>query len=220
MPKMYSTLGHYVHSLWLTFYIKTQLVSTRMQVWSLAYLSGLRICHCHKLWHRSQMMQLGSGVAVVWADSCSSHSTPILWTSCATSAARKRKEKKKKKRNTCLVQIGINCNDPCHSPSPLPRGYFLSIYSVPSLLSTEVPLHRWGNWGTEKLNNLPKVTQVVSDKADRMEPVCVLKAGRRQGSEKLWCYRWISKSVCFSNWGEGMVVQRIMSKFSIDDSNY
>ena len=35
----------------------------RMRVRSLALLSGLRICHCQKLWHKSQR-QLGSGVAV------------------------------------------------------------------------------------------------------------------------------------------------------------
>ena len=39
------------------------LVSMRMQVPSLAPLSGLRIWHCYELWRRSQM-QLGSHVAV------------------------------------------------------------------------------------------------------------------------------------------------------------
>ena len=42
------------------------IVSMRMQVQSLALLSGLRIQRCHKLWYRSQM-QLGFGVAVVVA---------------------------------------------------------------------------------------------------------------------------------------------------------
>ena len=54
-------------------------VSLRTRVQSLASISGLRIWHCHKLWHRS-WMRLGSGiaVAVVSAGSCSSDSTPSL----------------------------------------------------------------------------------------------------------------------------------------------
>ena len=39
----------------------------RMQVWSLASLSGSRIWHCSELWCRSQM-QLGSGVAMAVAE--------------------------------------------------------------------------------------------------------------------------------------------------------
>ena len=31
------------------------MMSVRMQIQSLALLSGLRILYCHKLWHRSQM---------------------------------------------------------------------------------------------------------------------------------------------------------------------
>ena len=42
---------------------KPYLVSMRMQVQSLAFLSGLRIWCCRKLRHSSQL-QLGSGVAV------------------------------------------------------------------------------------------------------------------------------------------------------------
>ena len=42
---------------------QAQLASTRMQVRSLASLSGLRIQRCYELWCRSQM-QLRSGVAV------------------------------------------------------------------------------------------------------------------------------------------------------------
>ena len=40
--------------------------SMRMQVWSLASLSGLRIGHCRELWWRLQM-HLGSGIAVAVA---------------------------------------------------------------------------------------------------------------------------------------------------------
>ena len=48
--------------LWLS-RLRTQLVSVRMQVGSLALLRGLRIWHCRRLWGRSQLC-LGSGVAV------------------------------------------------------------------------------------------------------------------------------------------------------------
>ena len=43
--------------------LRIQLVSMKIQVRSLASLSGLRIRHCHELWCKSQM-RLGSGVAV------------------------------------------------------------------------------------------------------------------------------------------------------------
>ena len=45
---------------------RIQLASTRMQVWSLASLSGLRIQRCRELWCRLQM-QLGSRLAVALA---------------------------------------------------------------------------------------------------------------------------------------------------------
>ena len=62
--------------LWLSG-LRTQLVAMRMQVQSLASLSGLRVWHCHKLQRRSQMLLRSSiAVAVVQAGSCSSNSTP------------------------------------------------------------------------------------------------------------------------------------------------
>ena len=76
----------------------------RTQVRSLALLSVLRIQHCHELWCRLQM-QLGSGVAVavVYAGSYSSDSTPSMGTSIchrcspkAAGVALKRQKKKKK----------------------------------------------------------------------------------------------------------------------------
>ena len=56
--------------------------SVRTRVWSLALPTGLRIQHCSKLRHRSQI-QLGSGiaVAVVKAGSYCSDSSPSLGTS-------------------------------------------------------------------------------------------------------------------------------------------
>ena len=48
--------------LWLTG-LRTQMVSVRRQVQFLASLSGLRIWHCHKLWHRSKIQHYcGCGI--------------------------------------------------------------------------------------------------------------------------------------------------------------
>ena len=60
--------------LWLSSF-RTQLVSMRTRVQSLASLSGLRILRCLKLCHRL-WMQLGSGVPVALA-----YLTPNLKTS-------------------------------------------------------------------------------------------------------------------------------------------
>ena len=50
-----------------------QLEATRLQVQSLASLSGLRIWCCYDLWCRLQMwLRTGATVAVVQAGSCSS----------------------------------------------------------------------------------------------------------------------------------------------------
>ena len=74
----------------------THLVYTRIWVWSLASLSGLRIWCCHKLWHRLQT-QLGSGgaVAAAQASNCSSDSTPSLETSICHHCSPKRQKNKK-----------------------------------------------------------------------------------------------------------------------------
>ena len=79
--------------------VKNLTVSMRMQVQSLALLSGLRIQHCPKLQCRSQMW-LESGVAAVVASvgNCSwlqkFLAQELLY---ATSVTRKKKKKKKKK---------------------------------------------------------------------------------------------------------------------------
>ena len=61
---------------------RIQLGTMRLHVQSLALLSGLKIRCCPELWCRSQMW-LGSGVAVavVYAGSYNSNSTPSLGTS-------------------------------------------------------------------------------------------------------------------------------------------
>ena len=79
---------------------RTRLASMRMQVRSLALLSGLRIWSCHKLW-RSSQTRLGSCVAmaVMQAGSCSSDLTPSRGTSiCCGCRPKKTKKKKKKSR--------------------------------------------------------------------------------------------------------------------------
>ena len=67
----------------------------RMQVPSLASLRGLRIWHCHELWYRMQT-QLGSGIAVAVASSCSSNSTPHLGTSICHRCSPKRQTDRQK----------------------------------------------------------------------------------------------------------------------------
>ena len=85
--------------LWLSS-LRTQLVSMRAKVQSLASLSGLIWC-CHELWCRSQT-QLRPCVAVAQAGSWSSNLTPSLGASiclkCSLKKAKKKKKKKKKKR--------------------------------------------------------------------------------------------------------------------------
>ena len=64
----------------------------RMHVQSLASLSGLRIWCCHEQWCRLQMwLRSRIVVAVAWAGSCSSDSTPSLGTSiCCRRGPKKR----------------------------------------------------------------------------------------------------------------------------------
>ena len=90
--------------MWLS-KLGARLVSMKIQVQSLASLSGLRIQHGHKLRCRSQT-QLTSGVAVamVWAGSCRSDFTLIFpWElSYAVGAVVKRKKEKRKERNVAV----------------------------------------------------------------------------------------------------------------------
>ena len=77
--------------------LRTQLLSTKMQVRSPTSLSGLRIQHCLELWDRSQTW-LGSQVtvAVVLASSYSSDWTPSLGPSiCCGSSSKKTKKRKR-----------------------------------------------------------------------------------------------------------------------------
>ena len=77
-----------------------------MWVRSLARLSGLRIQRCYKLQCRSQTW-LGSGVAVavVWASSYRSHSTPSLGTSICRRCGPKRKKQNKQTNKVRLLGL-------------------------------------------------------------------------------------------------------------------
>ena len=73
----------------------------QIQLGAMASLSGLRIQHCPELKCRSQM-QLGSGVAVAVAGSCSSNLTPSLATSIWRGYSPKKQKKKKINSMLCL----------------------------------------------------------------------------------------------------------------------
>ena len=82
----------------------------RTRVRALASLSGLRIRHCRELRCRS-LTQLGSrvAVAVAWAGSRSSNSTPSLGTFiCHTCSLKKAKKKKNKNKNKNWFNYSIN----------------------------------------------------------------------------------------------------------------
>ena len=92
----------------------------RMQVWSLALLSTLKIWCCRELWHRSQMRLrscVDVAVAVAVAGSYSSDVTPSLGASiCCGCGTKKKKDKKKKKEKKWLRSWRLSnrtwlCND-------------------------------------------------------------------------------------------------------------
>ena len=95
--------------------LRTQLVSMRMWVRSLASLSGVRIWCCHKLQGRSRMRlrsPAAIAVAVVQAGGCSSDWTPSPGTPICPKCSSKKKKRKKRKFSR-------------HSPSPvLPKKIF------------------------------------------------------------------------------------------------
>ena len=86
---------------------RIRLGTTRLQVRSLASLSGLRIQRCRELWCRWQM-HLGSciAVALVQAGSCTSHSTPGLGTSICRRGGPK---KQKKLKFNVKVSASLEC---------------------------------------------------------------------------------------------------------------
>ena len=96
------------------------LVSMRTRVQSLVPLSGWRIRCCRELWYRSQM-QVGSGVAVAMAGSCSFNSTPSLETSICHRYGCKREKKKCALNTWWCGGERLTCNftlSPFHTFSP------------------------------------------------------------------------------------------------------
>ena len=83
---------------------RIRLRTMRLQVRSLASLSGLSIQHCCQLWCRSQA-QLGSciTVALVQAGSCRSHQTRSLGTSICHGCGPKKQKIKKKKEDFSIT---------------------------------------------------------------------------------------------------------------------
>ena len=91
---IYMKVIHKEFPLWLSGN-KTQLVTMRIWVQSLASFSGLRIQSCHELWYRLQMwLRPHIAVAVAQASNCSSDLTPILGTSICYRYGPKKKKKK------------------------------------------------------------------------------------------------------------------------------
>ena len=103
-------------------------VSMRMQVWSLASISGVRIWRCRELWCWSQMW-LGSHVLWPWCrQAATAWIRPLAWESpyavgrdIKWSQKRKEKKRKEKKRNQW---------DFCHEAPDLvcPRWFFVFLF--------------------------------------------------------------------------------------------
>ena len=75
------------------------LVTVRLQVWSLASLSELRIWRCCEVWYTLQTwLRSCIAVVVVWAGSCSSDSTPSLGSFICHGCGPKRQKKKERER--------------------------------------------------------------------------------------------------------------------------
>ena len=92
----------------------------RMQFWSLASLSGLRIqCFCD-LWCRTQMwLGFGIAVAVARAGRCSSYSTPSLGTSTCRGCS-PNKSKKINKNKKGHLDLDVLCLECLQTIDPIP----------------------------------------------------------------------------------------------------
>ena len=111
------------------------LVSMRTQVRSLASLTGLRICHGHELWCRSQT-PLRSGIAVVvaYTRGYSSDSTPSLGASiCHRCGPKTRPKKKKKKKKKKECDRSSQCGTAKSNQHPWGWGFIQSLGSLSGL---------------------------------------------------------------------------------------
>ena len=127
-----------------------------MKVQSLASLSGLRIQHCCKLWHRSQM-QLRSGIAVAVLKTCSVGliHRPRAWELLYAAGAAPPK-KRKRKKSILLLQIRVwrlgkgKRRDYCHLESG--RG----VPAVAQCVKNPTSIH-------EDSGSIPGLTKRVKD---------------------------------------------------------
>ena len=86
--------------------LRTRLVSIRMQVQSLAFLSGLKIGLCLKLWSRLQIwLRSGISVAMAVVRTCCSDSTPSLGTSICHGCSSKKTKTNKQTNKTHYLFI-------------------------------------------------------------------------------------------------------------------
>ena len=78
----------------------------RLQVQSLASISGLRIRHCHELWCSSQTwLRSGAAVALAQAGGYSTDWTPSLGTSTCRGCGPKKKKKKRETDNRRWLSV-------------------------------------------------------------------------------------------------------------------
>ena len=82
----------------------------RIQVQSLASLSGLRIQHCCELWCRSHT-QLGSGIVMLWCrPAATTLIQPLAWEppDAASAALKSKKKKKENKKRKEMLRYGLS----------------------------------------------------------------------------------------------------------------
>ena len=110
--------------------LRTQLVSMRTWVQSLALLSVLKIQHCCELWCRSQMLLRSHfAVAVALASRSSFNSTPSLGTSTCYRCHPKKAKKKKKHPPLVKEEKKPSINSSSLPDSVLNFLYYLVFYS-------------------------------------------------------------------------------------------
>ena len=119
----------------------------RMQVQSLALLSGLRMQHCLKLWCRSHMwLGFCITVAMVQVSSYSSDQIPSLGTSICSGCSPKKMEKKKITVVSDLLfkpSSGLTLELCCPNQQPLAPCSFLNLHYV--------------EWNKSSYNSVPQL---------------------------------------------------------------
>ena len=60
-----------------------------------------------------------------------------------------------------MLDIGVTTPGTQHLPGARHSSKHFAYTNSPNPHNGLMPFHNWGNWGTERLNNLPKVTELV-----------------------------------------------------------